>query len=179
MLLDSHDSRMEVFPDAPAALAALHEARAPPASAPAAIPILPIVFSNGDPPQLDSLLAAAASQSAAGSPFRAMLSAADVQRYKPARELYGLVRQWAADNASGGGRGAWLVSGNAWDVAGARAAGLRAAWVDRAGTGWVEGLDGVDGSSAEGRGGAWRPDVVVRELGEVVEAVRRWTEADE
>ena len=168
---------MDVFPDAPAAFATLHEALAPPSSA--SIPVLPILFSNGDPPQLDALLAAATRPSAAGSPFRAVLSAARVRRYKPAPAFYAEVSTWAAENAGAGGRAPWLVSGNAWDVVGARAAGWRAAWVDREGTGWVERLDGLGEGSKEGGGADWRPDVVVRELGDVVETVRRWTEANE
>lgn len=55
--------------------------------------------------------------------------------------------------------GMWLVSGNPFDVVGAKAVGMRACWVDRAGAGWVDGL-------VQGERG--RPDVVVRGVGEVV-----------
>ncbi len=56
----------------------------------------------------------------------------------------------------------WLVSGNPFDVVGAKAVGMKAVWVDRGGGGWADGL-------IEGENGG--PDLVVRKLGEVVEAV--------
>ena len=52
----------------------------------------------------------------------------------------------------------WLVSGNPFDVVGARAVGMQAAWVDRAGKGWQDKLGG-------------EPTVVVRSLEEVADAV--------
>jgi len=60
----------------------------------------------------------------------------------------------------------WLVSGNPFDIVGARAVGMQAAWVDRAGNGWTDGL--VPG--AEGR-----PTLVVKGLGEVVEGVKKFS----
>ena len=59
----------------------------------------------------------------------------------------------------------WLVSGNPFDIVGARALGMKAAWVDRAGLGWTDRL--VDGDGG--------PTVVVKGLGEVVEAVKKHT----
>lgn len=53
-------------------------------------------------------------------------SVEEVRVYKPAPEPYGLVD--AASTA--------LIAVHDWDVAGARAAGLRAIWVDRSGEGW-------------------------------------------
>ena len=61
----------------------------------------------------------------------------------------------------------WLVSGNPFDVVGARAVGMRAVWVDRGGKGWADGLVG---------GEEWGPTAVVGGLGEVVEVVRRVAE---
>ncbi len=39
----------------------------------------------------------------------------------------------------------WLVSANPFDVVGCRAAGLPAAWIDRASTGWIDRLGDVVG----------------------------------
>lgn len=63
------------------------------------------------------------------------------------------------------------MSGNPFDVVGARAAGLRAAWVDRAGGhhgggGWNDRL----GELAEGG-----PTVVVGGVDEAVRAIKKWT----
>jgi 2-haloacid dehalogenase len=52
-------------------------------------------------------------------------SAEEVERYKPHAAVYGLLPERAT-----------LVAAHAWDVVGARAAGLRAIWVDRAERGW-------------------------------------------
>jgi hypothetical protein len=49
---------------------------------------------------------------------------------------------------------------NPFDVVGARAAGLNAIWVDRDGKGWQDKL-------------GKEPNVIVRELGEVVQAVTK------
>ena len=57
----------------------------------------------------------------------------------------------------------WLVSGNPFDVVGARSVSMKAAWVDRAGKGWTDGLlQGEEG----------RPTLVGRDLGEAVEGIR-------
>jgi len=58
--------------------------------------------------------------------FDEIRSVEEVRVYKPAPEPYGLV-----DAAS-----TVLIAVHDWDVAGARAAGLRAIWVDRNGEGW-------------------------------------------
>jgi len=62
----------------------------------------------------------------------------------------------------------WLVSGNPFDVVGAKAMGMKAAWVDRAGSGWADQL--VEGDLG-------RPTVIVRGLDEVVDAVNGYTDA--
>jgi 2-haloacid dehalogenase len=56
-----------------------------------------------------------------------VISVDDLKTFKPAPAVYAHVRR-----ASGAwSQPCWLVSGNAWDVIGARAAGLDAAWVQR------------------------------------------------
>src|SRR5262249_31750281 len=57
---------------------------------------------------------------------------------------------------------AWLVSSNPFDALGAVAAGMRAAWVDRGGAGWIDGLGGVLGI---------RPTMVVKGVDEAVQAI--------
>jgi 2-haloacid dehalogenase len=50
-----------------------------------------------------------------------------VARYKPAPEVYGLAPRAFGVHADE----VTLVSGNSWDIAGARLAGLRTIWVSR------------------------------------------------
>lgn len=79
--------------------------------------------------------------------------------YKPDPRTYGHMVE-----ASGAARAGsvWLVSSNPFDALGAVAAGMQSAWVDRAGSGWVDGLAGALGM---------RPTVVVKGVDEAVEEI--------
>lgn len=61
----------------------------------------------------------------------------------------------------------WLVSGNPFDVVGARAVGMNAAWVDRVGKGWTDRL--IDPKT----GG---PTIVVRGVDEAVREIGKWSQ---
>lgn len=157
-----------------------------------------LVFSNGDPEMLARSVATSPTlrlfsssggddqvikkeeddkddRKAAEPPlFRKLVSVGAAGRYKPARDAYEhLVREATAGGAGGykAQAAVWLVSANAFDVLGARAAGLRAAWVDRAGTGWVDQLGEVISEA----GGAGRrdltPTIVVKGVNEAVEKI--------
>ena len=88
----------------------------------------------------------------------------EMQRFKPDPEVYyHLARKVGKATTKEGMGSMWLVSGNPFDVVGAKAVGMRACWVNRPGKEWVDGLiEGEDG----------RPDLVVKRLGEVVDGVR-------
>jgi 2-haloacid dehalogenase len=58
--------------------------------------------------------------------FEAILSVDTIQTFKPDPAVYQLVRRAAVDAES-----TWLISGNPFDLAGAKAYGLKAAWVRR------------------------------------------------
>jgi 2-haloacid dehalogenase len=101
------------FPEVPLALKVLSE-RTPLA-----------VLSNGSPAMLEAVLR----QPGLGDRFEHRLSADAVQTYKPGRRVYAL-----AEQAFGVPRTHILfVSANGWDVAGAGAFGLPAAFVNRSG----------------------------------------------
>ncbi len=109
------------------------------------------VLSNGSPHMLDRALRAAELHHL----FAHVISVDEVKTYKPAPAVYAL-----AGRRLGLARRAMLfVSSNAWDAAGAKSFGLPVAWVNRAGV------------PAERLGFA--PDVIVRDLGELVDHVRR------
>ncbi len=81
------------------------------------------VLSNGTADGLEQLLANAGIRDR----FEHVLAADSVGRYKPAREVYAL-----APSAFGvEPEAVTLVSGNPWDAAGAKLAGLRSVWVSR------------------------------------------------
>ncbi|HKX18695.1 MAG TPA: haloacid dehalogenase type II [bacterium] len=108
------------------------------------------VLSNGSPPMLDRALRAADLHHL----FAHVISVDEVGAYKPVPAVYAL-----AEGRLGLNRSVILfVSSNAWDAAGAKAFGLRVAWVNRT------------GAPAERLGFA--PDLIVRDLEELVDHVR-------
>ena len=83
------------------------------------------ILSNGDPGALDALLRNARVRDR----FRWVVSAQEVSVFKPAPAVY----QRLLDVSGAGRERLLFVSSNGWDVAGAAAAGLRVAWVNRTG----------------------------------------------
>jgi 2-haloacid dehalogenase len=80
-----------------------------------------------------------------------VVSVDDVQTYKPDPTVY---RHLVARGGESADR-TWLVSSNAWDVLGAKSAGLRSAWVRRQEKAPWEGW------------GLGEPDLIVASLGEL------------
>jgi 2-haloacid dehalogenase len=111
-VLDSYD-HLEPFPDAAETLSVLRDAGYRVA-----------VLSNGNPGMLEAL----AGNAGFASALDAIVSADEVRTFKPAPAVY----ENAADRLDADVDACWLVSANAWDVAGASAAGMRTAWVNRA-----------------------------------------------
>ncbi|MFC5134243.1 MULTISPECIES: haloacid dehalogenase type II [Haloferacaceae] len=82
------------------------------------------VLSNGNPEMLSTLAANAGLSEA----LDALVSADAAGTYKPAPAVY----ETAAAELDEPIGDCWLVSGNAWDVAGAGSAGMETVWVNRA-----------------------------------------------
>lgn len=101
---------LPVYPDVEPALAAL-------ANTPLA------VLSNGTADGIEALV----TNAGLTNRFDHLLAAEQARRYKPAPEVYALA---TAAFATTPGR-VLLVSSNEWDVAGAKQAGLKTAWVAR------------------------------------------------
>lgn len=110
-LLDAYD-RLDPYPDAAATLRRLSEAGHE-----------VTVLSNGDPGMLTRL----AGNAGLDGHLDRIVSADEVSTFKPDPAVYGN----AAARAGRPVGECRLVSGNAWDVAGASAAGMRTAWVNR------------------------------------------------
>jgi 2-haloacid dehalogenase len=103
-------TQLPVFPEVEAALQQLREERL-------------AVLSNGTADGLEQLLANAGIRDR----FEHVLAADSVARFKPAPEVYALApRAFGVPAAE-----VTLVSGNSWDVSGAKLAGLRSVWVSR------------------------------------------------
>jgi 2-haloacid dehalogenase len=103
---------LPAYPDVPAMLAALPQARK-------------AVLSNGTP----AMLARACATAGIAGHFEALISVEEVGIYKPATAVYDLIGERlrvARDQVM-------FVSSNGWDVAGAARFGFQTVWVNRAG----------------------------------------------
>ncbi|KAH9215035.1 HAD-like domain-containing protein [Leptodontidium sp. 2 PMI_412] len=128
------------------------------------------VFSNGTDAMVSSSVNQSPSLSSHASVFKDLITVQEVKAFKPHPKVYEhLLKKVGKANDVGS---VWLVSGNPFDVVGARAVGMQAAWVDRKGGhhgagGWTDQL----GSLA--RGG---PTIVVDGVEGAVEGIRKWVE---
>ena len=147
--------RLSTFPDVPPALEALSTDSA----------IHAVVFSNGDNKQLKNTLEMSSDLAKYRDVFQGIVSVEEIQRFKPDPEVYmHLARKVGKQTDKQSMGSMWLVSGNPFDVVGAKAVGMKAAWVDRGGKGWVDELMMQQEEM--------KPDLIVKGLGEVVEGVR-------
>ena len=111
-----------------------------------------VAFSNGVAATLKGLLTHARLM----PPLTDVVSVDEVRTYKPSPVVY----QHLVTRGGQSAERTWLVSANAWDVLGAKSAGLKAAWVRRSPrTHW-------DG------GGIAEPDLVVASLAELPARLR-------
>lgn len=144
-LMEAYDS-LSTFPDVNPGLKRLAENKN----------IESVVFSNGTKTMVTNSVHKSGSLDS--SAFKDIITVDAVQVFKPAPEVYRYLAQKV--DKEGQESDLWLVSGNPFDVVGARAVGMQAAWVDRAGNGWQDTL---------GQG----PTVVIRSLEEVADAVEK------
>ncbi|KAK3055952.1 hypothetical protein LTR09_003186 [Extremus antarcticus] len=159
-MMKAYDS-LTTFPDVPSMLEKIK-------SAPNVISKT-VIFSNGTHAMVSSSVKNSPDLSPYASAFDEIVSVDDVRKFKPAPETYHHLAEKfgkSAENKEEMGE-VWLVSGNPFDVVGARAVGMNAIWVDRAGNGWQDAL----------MPGSWSgPTEIVRSLEEVVDVVVKWAE---
>ncbi|KAM3498980.1 hypothetical protein MY10362_007740 [Beauveria mimosiformis] len=124
---------LDTFPDADAGLGIL-------AAKKEAESVSAYVFSNGDSSMLASSMSTSPALANASSvlPAAKVISVEPLRVFKPHPSAYDYLVGVAGKKDSPGH--VWLVSSNPFDVCGAVAAGLKSAWVDRAGRGWLDGL---------------------------------------
>ncbi|KAF4999938.1 hypothetical protein FDECE_11340 [Fusarium decemcellulare] len=144
-LMEAYDN-LSTFPDVNKALSQLESTSG----------IECVVFSNGT----NSMVSNSVNRSTDlySSAFTDLVTVDEIGVFKPAPEAYKhLARKMGKEGSE---HTLWLVSGNPFDIVGARAVGMQAAWVDRAGNGWVDALGD-------------KPTVIVRSLEEVVDKVQK------
>ncbi|OAA45347.1 haloacid dehalogenase [Beauveria brongniartii RCEF 3172] len=146
---------LDTFPDADAGLGIL-------ATKKEAESVSAYVFSNGDSSMLASSMSTSPALANASSvlPAAKVISVEPLRVFKPHPSVYDYLVGVAGKKDSPGD--VWLVSSNPFDVCGAVAAGLRSAWVDRAGRGWLDGLANGTGNN---------PTMVVSGVDEAVKKI--------
>jgi 2-haloacid dehalogenase len=95
-----------------------------------------VVFSNGTISMVSNSVYKSKDLSPHSAVFKDIITVDDVQKFKPAPEVYEHLAKRVDKVGQEGDM--WLISGNPFDVVGARACGMQAAWVDRAGNGWQD-----------------------------------------
>jgi 2-haloacid dehalogenase len=104
-----------------------------------------VVFSNGTREMVSNSVNKSPDLSQHASIFKKLVSVDFIQSFKPMPEVYKYLAQ----------------TGNPFDVTGARAVGMQAAWVDRAGKGWQDQL-------------SLEPTVVVRSLEQITAVIEEY-----
>lgn len=156
--MKAYDS-LGTFPDVPPALKAIATNTS----------IDAYIFSNGTDAMISSSLKQSPSLSSYASAFKGIVTVEAARVFKPGQKSYTHLAERVGKTGDMGN--IWLVSGNPFDVVGARAAGMQAAWVDRAGGhhgkgGWNDKL----GELASGG-----PTVIVKGVEEAVTEIQKWS----
>ncbi|PWI72168.1 hypothetical protein PCL_10791 [Purpureocillium lilacinum] len=152
-IMDAYNG-LDTFPEVGKALTTLAETPS----------LDPYIFSNGTVSMITSSLKTSPSLARASNvlPPAKVVSVDPLKVFKPDPRTYQHMAKTAGFEGQLGS--VWLVSSNPFDVAGAVAAGLKAAWVDRAGGGWVDGLGGATDI---------KPTVIVKGVDEAVGQILR------
>ena len=152
--MKAYDS-LSTFPDVSPALKALAEESV----------ITAVVFSNGTQSMVTNSVKSSPDLGPHASVFKDIVTVEEVKRFKPDPAVYHHLAEKMGKSKTKEAMGEmWLVSGNPFDVVGARAVGMQAAWVDRAGNGWTDQLIQSDSR---------KPTIIVKGLGEVVEGMKK------
>ncbi|KAG9240961.1 HAD-like domain-containing protein [Calycina marina] len=152
-LLKAYDS-LSIFPEVESTLRSLQKDST----------IYACVFSNGTDAMVNSSVKKSPSLSPLSSVFKDLITVEEVKTYKPSPKVYHhLARKVGKSNSKEDMASMWLVSGNPFDIVGARAAGMNSAWVDRAGNGWLDRLGTIVGDG---------PTIVVKGIDEAVKEIK-------
>ncbi|CAD0106676.1 unnamed protein product [Aureobasidium uvarum] len=152
-LMKAYDS-LSIFPDVAPALEAIAKRS----------DFYPVVFSNGTNTMVSNSVNKSPDLSKHASTFKDIVVVEEPKRFKPTPESYAhLAKAVGKDpNSKEDMASMWLISGNPFDITGARAVGMQACWVDRAGNGWQDAM--IEGDLG-------KPTAIVKSLEEVPSAV--------
>lgn len=153
--MKAYDS-LSTFPDVSPALEALADESG----------ITAVVFSNGTNSMVTNSVKSSPDLGPHADVFKQIVTVEEVKCFKPdPRVYYHLAEKMGKGRSKQAMSEMWLVSGNPFDVVGARAMGMQAAWVDRGEAGWTDGLMQDE---------TGKPTAVVKGLGEVVDTVKKY-----
>ncbi|RHZ48866.1 hypothetical protein CDV55_101036 [Aspergillus turcosus] len=126
-LLKAYDS-LSTFPDVQSTLGQL--AKRPDITA--------VVFSNGTQDMVTSSVRDSPDLSPHSAVFKQIVTVDEVRQFKPAPAVYAHLAHKMGKSPSSQMGDLWLISGNPFDVIGARSCGMHAIWVDRNRRGWMD-----------------------------------------
>ena len=158
-VLKAYDS-LSAFPDVAPCLKALS----------ATSDIMSVVFSNGTDRMVSDSVKSSPDLGPHVDVFHRIVTVEAVKCYKPKPEVYHhLAKQMGKPQTRESMGEMWLVSGNSFDIVGARAVGMRAIWVNRESGDWTDKLLGGDNVG--------KPTATVKSLEEVLDVVKANTKA--
>ncbi|KAF7122226.1 hypothetical protein CNMCM5793_000183 [Aspergillus hiratsukae] len=96
-----------------------------------------VVFSNGTQDMVTNSVRDSPDLSPHSAVFKDIITVDEVRQFKPAPAVYAHLAQKMGKSPSQMAD-LWLVSGNPFDVIGARSCGMHAIWVDRNRRGWMD-----------------------------------------
>lgn len=97
-----------------------------------------VLFSNGTERMVThAVMHCEDLQAIATTVFEGQVTADQVERFKPTRNNYNHLAEKVGKSPSQMNE-IWLISGNPFDIVGARNVGMNAIWLDRAGKGWQD-----------------------------------------
>ncbi|GIJ86410.1 hypothetical protein Asppvi_005298 [Aspergillus pseudoviridinutans] len=100
--------------------------------------ITAVVFSNGTQAMVTNSVRDSTDLSPHSAVFKQIITVDEVRQFKPAPAVYAHLARKMGNSPSSQMADLWLVSGNPFDVIGARSCGMHAIWVDRARRGWMD-----------------------------------------
>lgn len=98
-----------------------------------------VIFSNGQNSMVENSVLRSADLGPQAATFDKIVTVDSVKKYKPTPDVYQYLAAQVG-KAPHQLKDIWLVSGNPFDITGSKNAGLNAAWVDRSGLGWRDGV---------------------------------------
>jgi 2-haloacid dehalogenase len=99
--------------------------------------LLAVVFSNGSGAMVSNSVLCSRDLAPQAKVFQDFITVDEVRRYKPSRTSYQHLAEKVGKQPSQMNE-LWLISGNPFDIVGARSMGMHAIWVDRANRGWQD-----------------------------------------